>query len=79
MGQDQPPLHLYHYILSSTIKNKEVGRPGGLRQVSIWLLILAQVLMSLFMSWGPVSGSALAIWSLLEILPPSLSLPLPCL
>ena len=45
--------------------------------VSIRPLILAEVTISQFMSWSPVSGSALTNQSLLEILSLSLSLPLP--
>ena len=50
------------------------GAPGGLSQLSIQLLILAQVMISRFMNSSPVLGSVLTVQSLLGILSPSLCL-----
>ena len=57
----------------SFYKKKEAGVPGWLSQLSILLLISAQVMISRFVSSSPESGSVLTVWSLLGI---SLSLPL---
>ena len=43
-----------------------MGAPGCLHQLSIWLLVSAQVMISQFMGLSPVLGSALTVWSLLE-------------
>ena len=48
-------------------------------QLSVQLLILAQIMISWFVSLSPALGSALTVWSLLEILSLPLSLPLPWL
>ena len=53
--------------------------PGCLSQLSIQLLISAQVMISQLVSSSPASGSALAVQGLLGILSLPLSLPLPCL
>ena len=50
-----------------------LGVHGWLSQLSIWLLILAQVMISRFVSLSPALGSALTVQSLFGIL----SLPLP--
>ena len=47
-----------------------------LSELSIWLFILAQVMLSQFVRLSPVLGSALTAWSLLGILSLLLSLPL---
>ena len=54
--------------------------PGWLSWLSVRLLILAQVMISRFVSLSPRLGSALTVWNLLGILSLSLSLslPLPC-
>ena len=52
------------------------GAPGWLSRLSIWLLILAEVMISWSMGSSPTSGSALTVWSLLGILSLSLSLSL---
>ena len=41
------------------LKNTHFGAPEWLSQLSIWLLILAQVMISWFMSSSPASGSVL--------------------
>ena len=45
---------------------------------SVECLTLAQVMISQFMGSNPTSGSLLPAWSLLRILCPPLSPPLPC-
>ena len=51
-----------------------VGAPGWLSRLSIQLLlILAQIMISQFMGFSPVSSSVLTVWSLLGILSPFLS------
>ena len=50
--------------------------PGWLSQLSVQLLISAQLMISQFVGWSPASGSGLAVQSLLRIL--SLSLTFPC-
>ena len=62
-------LFVYH-----SFKNSQVGEPGCLSQLSIQLLILAQVMIPWFVGSSPASGSTLAVQILLEILSPSLSL-----
>ena len=58
-------------------KKKYIGVPGWLSQLSIWLLILAQVMISESWDWA-LSQTLCSAWSLLEILSPSLfpSMPL---
>ena len=46
--------------------------PGWLSWLDIRLLISAQVMISQFLGLSPTLGSALAVWSLLGILPLSL-------
>ena len=48
----------------------KTGAPGWLRRLSIWLLILAQVMISWFVSSSPASGSVLPVQRLLGILSP---------
>ena len=50
------------------------GVPGWLSLLSVWRLILAQVMISWFVGWSLESGYMLTVWSLLGIL----SLP-PCI
>ena len=50
------------------------GAPGWLSRLSVQLLVLAQVVISWFVSSNPTSGSVLTVRSLLGILSPSLSL-----
>ena len=59
-------------------KNWLAWAPGWLSWLSVQLLVLAQVMISRFMSSSPVSGSLLSVQSPLCILCPLLSLPLPC-
>ena len=70
--------HLPHLASSNNSRNalKEIttGAPGGLSQMSIRLLISAQVMISWFVGLIPVSGSMLAAQSLFGILSLSLSL-----
>ena len=54
------------------MKLKNPRAAGWLSQLSIQLLILAQVMISQFVSSSLISGSALAVQSLLRILSPSL-------
>ena len=58
-------------------KGPPSGAPGGLGQLSVPVLVSAQVTISRFVGSRPASGSVLTVQSLLGIL--SLSLPLPCL
>ena len=51
------------------------GVPGWLSQLSIWLLISAQFMISWFVGLSPTSGFTLTERSLLGILSPSLSAP----
>ena len=53
-----------------------LGVRAWLSCLSVWLLILAQVMISWFMNLSPVSGSELTEWSLLGILSLHLSLSL---
>ena len=55
------------------IKKKESGGPGWLSQLSVQLLVLAQVMNLHFVSLSPASGTVLTMQNLLGIL----SLPLP--
>ena len=59
--------------LNWSSKKITIEKPGWLSQLSVRLLILAQVMISLFVAWSPISGSE---QSLLEILsaPPPLTL-----
>ena len=59
-----------HHITGSrlALKMPEEGHLAGPSQLSIRLLISAQVTISWFVSWSPESGSALTAWSLLGIL-----------
>ena len=57
------------------VREKTSGVPGWLSRLSVWLLIPAQVMISGFVSSSPASNSALTVWSLLGILPLSLSAP----
>ena len=50
------------------------GAPEWVSQLSIWLLISPQVMISRFMKLSPALGSVLTVWSLLTILSLSLSL-----
>ena len=56
------------------IRKKKTGVPGWLSQLSVRLLILAQVMISRFVGWSPVSVSVLTAQSLLGSLSLSLSL-----
>ena len=49
--------------------------PRWLSHLSIWLLVLAQVMISWFVNWSPTSAFKLTVQSLLRILSPSLSAP----
>ena len=55
-----------------------LGAPGWLSWLSVRLLISAQVRISWFMGWSPVSGSVLTVQSPLGILSLPLSLLFPC-
>ena len=48
------------------------GAPGAVSRLSNRLLVLAQVVISCFVSSGPKPGSALTVRSLLGVLSPSL-------
>ena len=52
------------------------GAPGCLSRLGIWFLVLAQIMISWFLSLSPASGSVLTVWSLLGILCLCLSLSL---
>ena len=54
-------------------KHAKIGVPGWLSQLSLQLLISAQVRISQFMGSSPALGSALMAWGLLGILFLSLS------
>ena len=56
-----------------------LGATGWLSQLSVQLLISAQVMILWFVSSSPASGSSPTAQSLLGILSLPLSLPLPCL
>ena len=66
-------------LVSSRNLNDVIGALGWLSQLNIWLLTLAQVMISWFMSSSPTSGSSLTAQSLLGILSLPLSVPLPLL
>ena len=57
-------------------KAKNLGTPGWLRELSTQLLVSAQVTISWFVGSGPMSGSVMTVWGLLEILSPSAPPPL---
>ena len=57
------------------IKNNLPGAPGRLSKLSVWLLILAQVMISQFLSSSPTWGSELTTLNLLGILCLPLSAP----
>ena len=61
-------------ILQSPSQKDNTEAPGWLSQLSIWVSISAQVMISQFVGSSPVLGSALTAWSLCGIM--SLSLPL---
>ena len=76
----KPPTIPRHIIFKlEKIKDKEKipGAPGWLSQLSVLLLVSAQVMISQFMSSRPVLGSVLTARSPLGILSLPLSLPLP--
>ena len=52
----------------TSFKKMHRGVPGWLSWLNIWLLILARVMISLFVSLSPALGSARTVWSLLGIL-----------
>ena len=54
-------------------KTQNCEMPRWLSQLSVRLLISAQVMISGFVGLTPASGSVLTMWSLLGILSPSLS------
>ena len=71
-------LHLYMDIrMKVSFKLRIIGVPGWCSQLSIWLLISAQVMISQFVSSSPTSGSALMVWRLLGILSLLLCVPHP--
>ena len=51
-----------------------VGVPWWLNWLSIWLLVLAQVMISQFVSLSPVLGSMLSAWDSVSLPAPPLSL-----
>ena len=55
----------------SRIRNEKTGAPGWVCQLSVRLLVSAQVVISWFVSSSPSLGSALIGWSLLGTLSPS--------
>ena len=64
-------------VNTNSLIKKEKGAPGRLlHQLSLQLLVLAQVMISHFVRWSPVLGSLLTVCSLLGILSLSLSLSL---
>ena len=56
------------------LRNLVCGAPGWLSWLNIRLLVLAQVMISVFVGSSPVSGSVLTVRNLLGILSPSLCL-----
>ena len=68
-----PLIHFEFNFVYGVKRWSALGVPGWLSQLSIQLLIEAQVMISQFVESSPVLGSALAEWSLLGILSPSLS------
>ena len=76
------PTHSYRWMFKSitmAVKNFSLpqGAPGWLSQLSIQLLVSAQVMISWIVGLSPESGSVLTAWSLPGILCLPLSLPLP--
>ena len=69
----------FHTFLSLYFCGLSLGAPGWLEQLSVGLLISAQVMISRFVSSSPASGSVLMAQSLdlFPILCLPLSLPLP--
>ena len=67
------------YFVTTALTNWHTGETGCLDGSlgCVQLLVSAQVMILRFVSSGPTSGSALAVWSLLGILSLPLSLPLP--
>ena len=63
----------------SSFKSCYFGAPGWFCCLSVRFLILAQVVISWFVGSSPTFVSVLTAWSLLCILSPPPSLPLPCL
>ena len=61
-------IYIYMYIYKIQKYKEEIGVPGWLNRLSIWLLLSAQVMISRFVSSSPGSGSALTMWSLRGIL-----------
>ena len=49
---------------SIAIRINDLGAPGWLSRLNIWLLISAQVMISQFVRLRPTSGSVLTVWSL---------------
>ena len=70
------PQHRVKGQLSGHWHNLNNLNSGWLRQLSVWLSVLAQVMISRFMSWSPMLGSMLTVQTLLEIHILSLSLSL---
>ena len=60
-----------------SVKKEKLGAPGWLSWLSIRLFVLAQVIISLFMSSSPTLSSELTVWSRIGILSPSLYAPTP--
>ena len=67
--------HTAQYVICW--RNELKGVPGWPSWLSIWLVVLAQVVISQFMRLNPLPGSALTAQSLLGILSLPRSLPLP--
>ena len=75
MGSDRKEHDtLKNQVQSSGTEMIRVGAPGWLCPLRGRLLILAQVMISQFVSSRPALGYALSVRSLLGTLPPSLSL-----
>ena len=66
-----------HLIPPNLKMLKVIGVSGGLHQLSLRFLVLAQVMISWFMSSSSASGSVLTVQSLLGIFSLPVSLPLP--
>ena len=69
-------LHI-HSCREMQIKSTSAGAPVWLSQLSIQLLLSAQVMNLQFVSSSPASGSVLTVWSLLGSLSLPLYLPIP--
>ena len=61
------------YFISYQFKKHDMGVPGWLSPLRIWLLISVQVMISQFGSSSPTSGSGLTVQGLLGILFPSIA------